>query len=57
MSGNPQERYECIALDLTKIIVEQKNMVGDGLRKNEVLQTYIDAYKVVTSQEMPSEES
>lgn len=57
MSGNPQERYERIALDLTKIIVEQKNMVGDGLRKNEVLQTYIDAYKVVTSQEMPSEES
>lgn|GEM_PF-5341594 len=24
MSGNPQERYERIALDLTKIIVEQK---------------------------------
>lgn len=53
MSGNPQERYERIALDLTKIIVEQKNKGGSASAKNDILQTYIDSYNAVIHKSMP----
>lgn len=55
MADNPQERYERIALDLTKIVIEQNNVAGNASTKEEILQAYIDSYNVVMRQEMPKE--
>ena len=52
-----RELYERIALDLTKIILEETKMHGERRTKDEILQIYIDSYKVVQSQEMPSKDS
>lgn len=52
-----REMYERIALDLTKIVLEETKIHGKKLTKEEVLQTYIDSYRVVQSQELPSKES
>ena len=55
MSDN-RELYERVALDLTKVILEETKMHGEKRTKEEVLQTYIDSYRVVQSQEMPSKD-
>lgn len=48
-----RELYERVALDLTKIVIEQNNVAGNASTKEEVLQAYIDSYNVVMRQEMP----
>ncbi len=57
MADNPQERYERIALDLTKVILEETKMHGEKRKKDEILQIYIDSYEVVNFKEMPSKDS
>ena len=52
-----RELYERVALDLTKVVLEQTKIQGKKLTKDEVLQTYIDSYRVVLNQTMPSKDS
>ncbi len=52
-----RELYERVALDLTKVVLDQTKMHGKNVTKEEVLQTYIDSLKVVRTQEMPSKDS
>lgn len=52
-----RELYERVALDLTKVILEETKMHGEKRTKEDILQTYIDCYRAVQSQELPSKDS
>lgn len=52
-----RELYERVALDLTKVVLEETKIHGKKRTKEDILQTYIDCYRAVQSQELPSKDS